>query len=689
MVILIVSTLLSINSQAQQIAISGQLVNEATNEGLPFASLVIQGTPIFATSDENGFFEFQNLAPGLYNLEVSMVGFEPQIIYEIQTYKNKAVEFQITMVERANVLEEATVTARRTNEVEGSVALQNVGFAEIIRTPGGNRDVSKTLQILPGVASIDGFRNDIIIRGGASFENSFYLDGVKVPSINHFTTQGTGGGVWGLINADAIAGVDLYTGAFPVDRGDALSGVFDIRLKKGSQQKTNGNVVLGSSDLGFSLNGPIGKKTNYLLSARQAYLSTVFRLFDFAFLPSYRDFLLKLDHRFDEKNSLSFIALASDDNVDLNLDAKVDDSRIGEQNRVFLGFAPEFEQSSYSMGLVYKRYYGKGYASVIVSRSFLRNAQIKFLDNDPSDPNNLLLDYDSDEAENILRISNTFIDNGWRIIAGVEVSNSTFDTEAFRLISSPSGVVAPRIYDTKIDFMQYAFFGSISKKWLDNRLKTTFGIRTDFNNYNEAMKKVADQLSPRLSASYQISSNWLVNASMGRYYQLPPQTIMGFRDENDNLVNEPNLKYIRSDQLVAGLTYRNDKGFNVTLEGFYKKYDNYPFLLTDSISFTNIGVVSFGAIGDEPANSTAEGRAYGVEISARQKLRNGFFGLVTYTLSKSEFKDKIGEYKSTSWDYEHIANLTIGKKFKNNWELGLKFRLAGGTPYTPFDIETS
>lgn len=688
-VVLLLTFLGAASMSAQKVNLNGTITDASSNEPLAYTNIVIQDSQNISSTNEDGYFEFVDLEPGLYNLEVSYVGYESKIIYEIQTYSNKTITQDIQLYSSGEQFDEVTISARRSNEDVSISSIQSVGFNEIVRTPGGNRDVSKTLQLMPGVASIDGFRNDIIIRGGASFENSFYIDGIKVPSINHFTTQGTGGGVWGLINADAISEVDLYTGAYPVNRGDALSGVFDIKLKKGSNKKLNGNVVFGSSDLSVSLNGPIGKQTNYILSVRQAYLQGVFKLLDFAFLPTYRDFLFKLDHKFDQQNTITFIALASDDDVEINDDAKTDDSKTGEQNRAFLSFAPEFEQRSYSVGAVYKRFYNKGFSSFTINRSFLKNGQDKYLNNDESDPNNLTLDYDSEEIENIIRLENTYIDNGLRFNIGAEYNRTEYTTDAFRLLAAPNAEVFSSDYNTSIELNQYAFFTSLSKQFADNKLKVNLALRTDFTDYNDSMEDVLEQLSPQLAMSYQLTRNWSLKLSGGRFHQLPPNTILAFRSNDGELVNKDQMKYIESDQAVFGVGYKDEKGFSIQLEGFYKKYNDYPFLLTDSISFTNLGVISFGAIGDEPANSSAEGRAYGVELSARQKLRNGFFGLATYTYSKSEFKDRFGEFKSTAWDYEHIANIAVGKKIKNNWEIGLKFRLAGGTPWTPFDLEKS
>jgi len=179
-----------------------------------------------------------------------------------------------------------------------------------------------------------------------------------------------------------------------------------------------------------------------------------------------------------------------------------------------------------------------------------------------------------------------------------------------------------------------------------------------------------------------------LNFNVARYYQLPAYTVMGYRNSANELVNKDNIDYIRADHLIAGVEYNPTEFSKITIEGFYKLYNNYPFQLLDSISLANLGG-DFGVIGNEPISSISEGRTCGAELLVQQKLSSSVYGILAYTFVRSEFKDKHGEYVPSSWDNRHILNITAGKKFKNNWEAGLKFRLLGGAPYTPFDLQTS
>jgi TonB dependent receptor len=198
-----------------------------------------------------------------------------------------------------------------------------------------------------------------------------------------------------------------------------------------------------------------------------------------------------------------------------------------------------------------------------------------------------------------------------------------------------------------------------------------------------------NQISPRISASVKVVEWMNINANIGRYYQRPQYTVMGYRDQNQALVNKANgLKYIRADHAVAGLEFIPTQNTRITVEGFYKQYSNYPFNLRDSISLANQGA-DFGVVGNLPVDSRGKGRAYGAELLIQQKLYKGFYGILAYTFVVSEFTDKNGNYVPSSWDNRHLLTLTAGYKIKGNWEFGARWRFVAGQPFTPIDTATS
>jgi hypothetical protein len=180
-----------------------------------------------------------------------------------------------------------------------------------------------------------------------------------------------------------------------------------------------------------------------------------------------------------------------------------------------------------------------------------------------------------------------------------------------------------------------------------------------------------------------------LNFNVGQYFQLPAYTVMGYRNSSNELINKNNsITYINNKHLVFGIETNPGNFSKVTLEGFYKKYDNYPFLIGDSVSLANLGG-DFGVIGNEEVTSSSEGRSYGVEFLAQKKLNKSFYGIIAYTWVRSEFKDKNDEYKPSAWDNQHIISITGGLKLKKDWEIGMRFRFSGGAPYTPYDTLNS
>lgn len=665
------------NLMAQSGVIEGVVVDKFNNEPLPFVTLLVMGTDNGVVTDIDGNYRIEGLNPGLYDLRASYVGFDELTVFEIQVTNSKPSVVNFEMTERSTSLDEVVVKASPFVKTEESpVSLRSIGVAEIQRNPGGNRDISKVVQSLPGVTSTANFRNDLIIRGGSPNENRFYLDDIEVPNINHFATQGASGGPVGLINVNFIREVDFYSGAFPANRGNTLSSVFNFKQKDGRSDKLGLSFTAGASDVGLTLEGPIGDKTTFLFSARRSYLQFLFAALELPFLPTYNDFQAKVKTKLNQRNEIYFIGLGAIDQFSLNLDANQT-----EDQQYLLNNLPVSPQWNYTNGIVYKHYRDKGYWTVVLSRNMLNNESKKYFQNDDSDENNLILDYKSQESENKFRLENTTRLNGWKINTGFGYEGVRYTNNSFLKVATPVGP-EDVFFDSKIFFNRYSVFTQLSKKFADDKLAVSFGVRMDGNNFSENMTNMLKQFSPRLSLAYNITPNLAMNANVGRYYQLPPYTVLGYR-ENDFLFNKGNVDYIQADHAVFGFEYITASSSKLTLEGYYKKYSNYPYLTEDNITLANLGG-DFGVIGNDRISSTAEGEAYGVELLFQQRLYKGFYGIGSYTLGWSKFDDEAGELVPSSWDSRHIVNLTLGKKFGKDWEFGVNWRYQTGLPYTPF-----
>ncbi len=672
---------------AQTGIIKGSITNSINNEAVGFATVLVLGTDSGTTSEFDGTYEITGLEPGLYSIRVSFVGFDDVTEYEIQVFNNKPAIVDVKITEAAQTLDEVVVKASPFKKTEESpVSLRTIGVAEIQRNPGGGRDISLVVQQLPGVTSSASFRNDLIIRGGSPNENRFYLDGVEVPNINHFATQGASGGPVGLINVNFIREVDFYSGAFPANRGNALSSVFGFKFRNGRDDRLGASFTVGSSDLNLTFEGPIGKKTTFLASARQSYLQFLFQAIGLPFLPTYNDFQVKVKHQFDQKNELTFIGLGAIDQFKLNLEANET-----EEQQYILGLLPVSPQWNYTNGLVYKHFRDNGYFTFVLSRNMLDNRSFKYAGNDDSSEDNLILDYNSQEIENKFRAEHTIrTAKGYKINYGLNYELAKYNNSTFSKIFTSQG---PRTIDfaSAFNMNKYGLFGQISRKYLDEKLILSLGLRVDGNDYSEDMGNPFEQFSPRFSAAYALTDRFIINANIGRYHQLPAYTILGYQVE-DQFINKANgIKYVTNNQVVAGLEYNTASSAKFTIEGYYKKYSDYPFLLRDSVTLANLGG-DFGIVGNEPAIPRSEGQSYGVEFLFQQRLFKGFYGIASYTLGWSEFENKDRELIASSWDARHIANLTIGKKiekgFFRNVEIGINYRFQSALPRTPFSADS-
>lgn len=671
-------------------SIKGRVFNEINNNSIEGATIKIENSEIGTTSNADGNFILDNLTPGNYNITVNFLGFEQMIYFDIAVSTNKSVTLNIPLTEETTTLDEVTIEKSPFKKSkESPISLQTISASEIYRNPGGNRDISKVIQILPGVASSVSFRNDIIVRGGAPNENRFYLDGIEVPNINHFTTQGSSGGPVGMINVNFIENVDFYAGAFPANRGNAMSSVLEFEQITGNKDKLTGTFLVGSSDVGLTLDGPLGKKSSFILSARRSYLQTLFKALKLPFLPTYNDFQYKHTIDIDQKNKITIIGLGAIDDFELNQSVNDDqtDQETIDLNNYILGILPVNSQWNYTVGAKWKHFAENSNQTLIISRNHLNNSAVKFKDN-TNIPSDLLFDYESEEIETKLRLENTSWRKNWKFNVGVGFENSIYKNATFNK-KEINGLAQIVDFNSKISFNKYALFGQASTYILNDKMSISLGLRTDFNNYSDEMNNPLKQLSPRVSASLNLNEKLSLGMSLGRYYQLPPYTILGFRDNGNTLVNKENgIKYIQNDQISTELEYQPTKFSKISLEGFYKKYKNYPFLLEKNISLANLGA-DFGVIGNEPANSNSQGRSYGVELMMQQKLSDKIYGILSYTFVRSEFKNHSGTFTPSSWDNKHILNIVAGKKLKRNWEIGAKFRLLGGAPYTPLDIDLS
>ena len=662
--------------------VKGTVIDKSSRQPLEFINVMIVGLNKGGVTDAEGKFSIEQVPPGIYRLQASAIGYKTVITPEY-ILSTRDLHIQIEMEENQTELEGVTITAspfRR--DIESPVSLRIIGLQEIEKSPGANRDISRIVQSYPGVAfSPIGYRNDLIVRGGSPSENRFYLDGVEIPNINHFSTQGASGGPVGILNADLIREVNFYTGAFPTDKGNALSSVLDFKLRDGDMERNSVKATLGASEVSLASNGHLGKKTSYLVSVRQSYLQFLFDMLGLPFLPTFTDAQFKLKTRFDAQNELTVLGLGGIDKMKLN--TKADD----EDNEYILSYLPKIQQETFTLGTVYRHYAGAHVQSVIASHSYLNNRNTKYRQNDESNPDNLTLRLRSTEQNTQFRLENSSSFRNWKVTVGANLDYSQYSNTTFQKVYTDHAQTFD--YQTYLDIMRWGLFGTINYTSIDERFTASLGLRADANNYSAAMKDMTDQLSPRLSLSYQLTEHWSLSGNAGLYYQLPPYTALGFKNNNGLYANKYALRYMQVSQGSIDINWRKGDTFEVSLEGFYKDYDKIPLSVADGIPLTCKGN-DYGVIGNELLTSTAQGRSYGAELLLKWLIAKKLNLASSFTLFKSEYRNnKESEYIASAWDNRFIFNLRGTYNLPRHWSVGMKVSCIGGAPYTPYDADKS
>ena len=660
-------------AQENSVNIYGKVIDKLTKQPLPGANVLVLNTNLGASTDLSGKFEIKNLAPGEHLLRASIIGYKSVTKSGIMVMSGFPSEVLFELEEEAVQLEDIVVKSSLFEKNRLDLTSTN-GFSkeEIRRSPGGFEDVIRALSVIPGVAQADAGRNDLIVRGGAPSENLYLIDDYRVPNINHFGTQGATGGPLSYINLDFVSGTTFSTGGFPVLYGDKLSSSLSINLRKGRQDRIGGKATISASQFGLNLEGPISNNSQFIFSARRSYLDFIFKAADFSFVPEYWDFLGKTDIEVDKNNTLSALVISAIDNVNYfndTQDQRYDNSKI-------IGSA----QFQYLAGIKFRHLIDNGFIKITLSRNYV--------------------DYDTQQRDSLLipvfTNKSKEIENSFNAGLTYKLSGNTDLTlgGSAKLIEFKANILLPTFkttfndslpvtkLDTSTTYYKNAIYLNLNSLLL-NKFIVNLGIRGDYFN----VLKNKFYISPRFSISYLLTDITRINFSTGIYYQSPSYIwLIG------NAINTQ-LRNMKVDQFIFGFdNYLSDDAL-IKVEGFYKKYSDYPvsairpylIMANTGAGFADENYESFGL---EPLLSKGNGKARGVEVSLQKKLSDSpYYGIASLTYSVADYKalDKV-ERRGT-YDQTWIISLSGGYKFNNEWEGSLKFRYSTGKPYTPYNID--
>lgn len=661
----------SINAQDNKGIITGKVISAMNQKPLQGITVRVEGTNLGAISNAEGKFTVRNVAVGEYAVKFTAVGYATYVKANVIVSNVKPAQLEIELVEKYIQLGEAVVRASYFQKsVEAISSSQILSSEDIRRTPGAQEDVVRATALLPGVAVTQAGRNDLIVRGGAPYENLFIVDNIEVPNINHFGTQGSSGGPLSIINIDFVKNVKFAAGAFGSKYGDRTSSMTNIQLRNGNEEKFGGKVVLSATGFGVNLEGPMYEGSSFLFSARRSYLDLIFKAAGFGFIPEYWDFQGKANFKINDNNYISFLAIGALGSVKLNNedeDKRYDNSRVAVPN-----------QDQYFSGITWKSLMEKGFLTVTLGETFTKYSTYQ---NDASNPPQKIFYNNSTEAETSLRTDlDLQLSPNLEFTVGNQLkwaSRLEYDILIPGYIRKDNfGVEQPYSVDTNFRAYKNSTYMSLTGTIGD--FKLTAGGRAEYFNFMQTKW----YFSPRASILYQLNDVSAFTASAGRYFQ-SPSYIWLIGAENQQ------FKPIQSDQIVIGYDHTPMEDLKVSLEVFYKVYNNYPSRVYRPQSVLAPGgfedVSSDIPFGLEPISSTGTGFARGAELFIQKKLSEiPLYGLFSLTVSESKFKSIDGIERPGAYDTRFIMNLAVGYRLDENWEFSSKFRMATGQPTTPF-----
>lgn len=648
---------------------------------ISFASIAIKGTTKGVNSDLEGYFRIEALSAGQYNLLISFLGYEEVEIKNLELKDNSKEKFKIQLKPAMEELPIVTITAKNKNRKNGSApaSLHTLDAQAIQNGIGSANDIMQTIQSLPGMVSPVGFSNEIMIRGGASVENSYFLDGIELPLINHFSSQGAANGIRSIVNNSMLKKATIYSSAFPIAAGNALSGVFDFTMKNGNSAQLKTNILLSTTDASIALDGPLNEAATYSVVFRQAYLKPTLKLLDRPLLATYNDWQYKIHWNLGQNNTLSFIGIGNTDSKEVNNHASST-----PLNQYLFESVLDGKHWHVTNGVKFQNFRAQSYTSIILS-----NATVFFnLFNQPKIVENRLFQpltaYTSREKNTQMVIKNTTEWKNSQWIIGGRYQHNYFSSDSKLIQEQVEHEVT-----TAIAYSDWNIFTEINQQ-VNANFYWSLGVKIEGNDITRKMNNPLKQISPRLSLVYTFNKIFSINAHAGVYHQLPENITLAYKDYQQELVNMKNAGYFSVQQFNLGFNWKNaDKKTNIQVETFYKNYNNYPFSIKDKVVLANKGD-GYRKKGAEAILPIGIGRAYGLEISAQKNIVKGLNANLNYTLSRSEFLDETKQkYVASSMDARHVLNVTMTQELPNNWQVGIKGRFQSGLPYTPYDLAAS
>jgi hypothetical protein len=667
----------------------GTVRDRDSRQPLPFASVAIMNTrPMRGNiTDEEGNFRFEKLPVGRYTLKISYVGYEEAVLAELQLGSARELVVEVDIREKSESIGEVFITYKKGEALNQMTSVSSISFnvEESKRYPVSVSDPARMVQVFAGVSGTDDATNEIVIRGNAPNWLLWRLEGVEIPSPNHFAEEGYSSGSVSILSTNLIGKSDFYTGAFPAEYGNALSGVFDMKLRQGNNQQGEFAFQAGILGLELAAEGPFRKdyQGSYLVNYRYSTFSLMDKLnisISENALPNYQDLSFKFHLPTKKAGTFSLWGLggmADDDEHYLPEE--------GSGENPLSGYRDYTESGMYATGLSHTYYPDdRSYLKTVLSHSMSYSSnQLQFMDSLWM-LNTDLFDKLQSKA---LRLSSTYhrkLSAVWSLRAGLNLSYLSYDyfsegnqesSQNFSFLDSRGGT---HMYQAHVQSRL-----NLSERWtLNTGLHFSHFVLTGDHS-----------LEPRLGIRYRLPGQQTLSLAYGLHSKAEKLPVYFTEFElSDGSVHRPNLELemARSHHFILGYEKMFGSDLLLKSEAYYQHITRLPVPLNPDKYWAPI----FGGIGsgDTLAN-IGEGRNVGLEFTLQKFFTRNYYFLFTSSLFDARYKPADGLWHHSRYNLRHISNLVGGKEFMwgENKMIGinLRFTWAGGKRYTPIDLEAS
>jgi hypothetical protein len=685
--------------QATQ-TVRGTVTDAASKSPIVGAVVVLIGSnpPNGASTDTDGHFRLAKVPVGRISLKISFVGYEDSFAKDIIVNAGKEVVLDLSLTESLTKLDEVTVTykrsedARVTNNEMATLSARPFNPSETLKYAGSLGDPSRMAANFAGVSGANDARNDIVVRGNSPSSLLWRLDGVNIPNPNHFSALGTSGGPVSMLNANLLAKSDFMSGAFPAEYANALGSVFDVRLRKGNDEKREFLGQMAFNGLEVGAEGPYSKKSkaSYLVNYRYSFLGLVSNLgFEIAGTPYYQDFTFKTDIPVGKRGTLTAWTIGGRSNVNFfGKDVDTEGDAYGDENentrvKYFTGIGAIAYEHRFS-----DRTYGKLTFSGSRSTQQFNGDTVIYR----GESKDILREIATEQAEFINDKLSVNAYLAHKISARDKISGGVIiDLNRFDLRNT-------QLYPQRIDFRNTDGNTMLSQGYV--QWKHRFSEKLTLNSglsllHYELNNKSA--LEPRAGINYAVTPRSSLNVAYGLHSNLQPILTYFYQTRNPNgsysLTNQ-DLGFTRSHHFVIGYERSLTENLRLKLETYYQHLFNVPVENTPSYYSVLTEGASFGPTDRGNLVNEGTGRNYGLEMTLEKYFANNYYFLITGSLFESKYTGSDGIERNTPFNGRYVLNLLAGKEFHvgrkdNVLSINWKLTTAGGRFVTPIDLSRS